>query len=123
MDRQKSKHWWMAGWPLMGLEEHYRQENDMGYPDNLDAIRSDYEAPPHVPRDRVVDLSWAMGSVPNDLVDPYEPFEWLNGKDIPRLLYTAPGRAGLAAVAGMSKGNWVVTHYEDIDRVYTDNEH
>ena len=95
----------------------------MGYPDNLDDIRSDYEAPPHVPRDRVVDLSWAMGSEPNDLVDPYGPFEWLNGKDIPRLLYTSPGRSGLAAVAGMSAGNWVVTHYEDIDRVYTDNEH
>jgi len=39
---------------------------------------------------RVVDLSWAMGGVPNDLIDPYLPFGWLNGEDIPRLLYSSP---------------------------------
>jgi hypothetical protein len=39
----------------------------------LDSIRVDYPAPPHVPRSRVVDLSFALGFVPNDLVDPYEP--------------------------------------------------
>jgi cytochrome P450 len=95
----------------------------MSYPKTLDEIRSDYQAPAHVPRDRVVDLSWAMGGVPNDLIDPYVPFEWLNGQDIPRLLYASPARGGLASDAdGMSKGNWAVSHYEDIDRVYTDNE-
>ena len=95
----------------------------MGYPSKLDDIRADFAAPPHVPRDRLVDLSWAMGSVPNDLVDPYEPFEWLNDPNIPRLLYASAAREGLGAVAGSSQGHWVVTHYEDIDRVYTDNEH
>jgi cytochrome P450 len=95
----------------------------MNYPKTLNEIRSDYQAPAHVPRDRVVDLSWAMGGVPNNLVDPYLPFEWLNGQEIPRLLYAAPARGGLASDAeGMSKGNWAVSHYEDIDRVYTDNE-
>jgi len=89
----------------------------------LDSIRVDYPAPPHVPKDRIVDLSFAMGGVPNDLVDPYEPFEWLAGADIPRLLYNIPTQSGLGAVTGMGNGNWVVTHYEDIDRVYTDNEH
>jgi cytochrome P450 len=90
----------------------------------LDSIRVDYAAaPPHVPKDRIVDLSFAMGGVPNDLVDPYEPFEWLAGPEIPRLLYNMPSRQAMAAIAGMGNGNWVVTHYEDIDRVYTDNEH
>jgi cytochrome P450 len=90
----------------------------------LDLIRVDYpDAPPHVPRDRIVDLSWAMGSSPNDLVDPYEPFEWLNGPEIPRLLFNPPSRSGLGAIAGGSgNGSWVVTHYKDIERVYTDNE-
>jgi cytochrome P450 len=89
----------------------------------LDSIRVDYPAPPNVPKDRIVDLSFAMGGVPNDLVDPYEPFEWLAGPEIPRLLYNVPPKNGMGAVAGMSNGNWVVTHYEDIDRVYTDNEY
>ena len=92
----------------------------------LDSIRVDYPAPDHVPEDRKVDLSFAMGSIPNDLVDPYEPCGWLSGPEIPRLLYIpAPpdGKAGLASASGKVAGNWVVSHYEDIDRVYTDNEH
>ncbi len=88
----------------------------------LDSIRVDHPAPPHVPKDRVVDMAFAMGGVPNDLVDPYAPFEWLAGPEIPRLLYNMPPQAGLGAVAGTGNGNWVVTHYQDIDRVYTDNE-
>lgn len=89
----------------------------------LAAIRTDFPgAPAHVPKDRIVDLSWAMGGTPNDLVDPYEPFEWLAGADIPPLLFNPPARAGLgAAIAGMGAGSWIVTHYKDIERVYTDN--
>jgi cytochrome P450 len=89
----------------------------------LDAIRVDYPAPPHVPRDRVVDLRWALAGRPNDLLDPYEPCAWLNGPDIPRLLFNAapPGVGGGSALGG-GNGSWVVTHYEDIDRVYTDNQ-
>ncbi|WP_174274452.1 cytochrome P450 [Sphingomonas bacterium] len=88
----------------------------------LESVRVDYPAPPHVPKDLLVDLSWAQGYLPSDLVDPYEPFGWLSGPDIPRLLYT-PAVPGVSA-EGMgvgSAGTWVVTHYEDIDRVYTDN--
>jgi cytochrome P450 len=60
-----------------------------------------------------------LGGTPNDLVDPYEPFRWLSGPDVPRILFNAPnpevaGRAG--------HGSWVVTHYEDIERVYTDHD-
>ena len=93
------------------------------YPETLQDIRSDYAAPAHVPRDRIVDLSWAMGGIPNDLVDPYLPFAWLNGTDVPRLLYSSPPQEGLGAIAGTTQGNWAVAHYEDIDRVYTDNAH
>lgn len=89
----------------------------------LDDIRVDYAAPDNVPKDRIVDLSFANGSEPNDLVDPYEPFAWLNGKDIPRLLFNPPVRHGLGAISGNQRGNWVVSHYGDIERVYTDNAH
>ena len=88
----------------------------------LDSIRVDLPAPPHVPKDRVVDLSWATGTTPNDLVDPYLPFEWLNGPDIPRILYNPPPPGGGSALGG-GRGNWVVTHWVDIERVYTDNDH
>jgi cytochrome P450 len=96
------------------------------FPKTLDEIRVDApEVPAHVPRDRIVDISFAMGGVPNDLVDPYEPFEWLNGQDIPRLLYNKPSMSAMGAAAGGGgmNGNWVVSHYEDIDRVYCDNEY
>jgi len=97
----------------------------MNFPHKLDDIRVDYpDAPAHVPKDLIVDISFAMGGVPNDLVDPYEPFEWLNGQDIPRLLFNKPTISAMGAAAGGTMaGNWVVTHYEDIDRVYCDNEH
>ena len=88
----------------------------------LEAIRVDFPVPPHVPKDRVVDLSWAisLGGGSNDLVDPYEPVGWLNGPDIPRILYTVtPGGGGGLSAGG---GAWIVTHYEDIERVYTDDE-
>ncbi len=85
----------------------------------LDAIRVDKPAPDHVPRDRVVDLAFAMGGVPNDLVDPYAPAGWLNHPAIPRLLFN-PSQPGLGGLP--TDGSWVVTHYEDIDRVYSDND-
>jgi cytochrome P450 len=88
----------------------------------LESIRVDAPVPPHVPKDRVVDLSWAIGSEPNDLRDPYEPCAWLNGPEIPRLLYNAPRQGGFGSALGGGRGNWVVSHYEDIERVYTDNE-
>ena len=88
----------------------------------LDEVRVDYPAPPHVPKDRLVDLSWAQGYLPSDLVDPYEPFGWLSGPDIPRLLYTpaVPGVSTEGMVVG-SSGSWVVPHYEALDRVDTAN--
>lgn len=95
----------------------------MHAPRTLDSIRVDYPAPPHVPKDRLVDLSWAIGFTPNDLIDPYAPCDWLAGAEIPRLLYNpaVPGAEAGSAIGGGGNGSWVVTHYDDIERVYTDN--
>lgn len=94
----------------------------MTFPRSIDEMRVDYPAPDHVPTDRLVDLNWAMGGVPNDLVDPYEPFGWLAGADVPRLLF-APSAPGVPSPPfGNPAGNWIVSHYEDIDRVYSDND-
>ena len=91
-------------------------------PRTLDEIRCDFDAPPHVPRDRIVDINWAMGNVPNDLIDPYLPVGWMAGDDIPRILFNRPASGGLAAAAGMGTGSWFVSHYKDIERVYSDND-
>jgi len=89
----------------------------------LDSIRVTADVPAHVPLDRVVDISFAMGGEPNDLVDPYEPCGWLAGPEIPRLLYQPAGAmSAIAAGAGAGNGNWVVSHYTDIERVYSDND-
>ena len=93
----------------------------MARPTTLDEIRVDYPAPAHVPKDRLVDLSFAMGGEANDLVDPYEPFGWLAGDDIPRLLFQAAKPGAMNLMMG-GEGNWVVSHYADIDRVYSDND-
>ncbi len=98
------------------------------FPQSLDGIRTTMEdRPDHVPEDRVVHLSSGMDKFANDLVDPYEPFGWLSGDNVPRLLFVPSTDMTLASVAGgasgSTKGNWVVTHYEDINRVYSDNEY
>ena len=73
-------------------------------------------APPHVPRDRVVDIRFAMGFEPNDLLDPYVRTDALRAPGVPRLLYS-PFPFG-----DKSKGTWTVAHYADIQRVYEDAE-
>ncbi len=86
--------------------------------DKLQSVRTDAPAPDHVPRDLVVDLSWTMGFNPNNLVDPYEPCGWLSAPNAPPILYNAVAH-GHRHGAGL----WVVTHYKDIERVYTDNDY
>jgi len=97
------------------------------YPKTLAEMRVDWPAPDHVPAELKVDLAWAQGMLPNNLVDPYEPAGWLAGEDVPRLLFNPvnPGGGGslLAAGAGRGRGTWVVSHYKDIERVYSDNDH
>jgi cytochrome P450 len=96
----------------------------MPAPQTLDSIRADSAgAPAHVPPELVVNLSWALNGMPNDLVDPYAPAGWLTGPEIPPLLFDPPtGPSLLSAIAGQQAGSWVVTRYEDIERVYSDNE-
>ena len=53
----------------------------------LESIRIDADVPANVPKDRVVDMTFAMGGVPNDLVDPYLPVAWMTEAELPRLLY------------------------------------
>jgi cytochrome P450 len=82
----------------------------------LESIRSDHPAPSHVPRDRVVDLQWALGKETNDLVEPYSPCAWLLNPEVPRLLFDPLPRLG------GPNGAWVATHYKDIQRVYEEHE-
>lgn len=74
-------------------------------------------APAHVPPDRVLDLRFAMGKVPNDLPDPYVLCDRLRTPGVSRLLwYPYP-------FTTFTCGAWAVAHYDDIRRVYEDNEH
>jgi len=54
--------------------------------------------------------------VTNDLLDPYLPSDILRDPDFPRIHYY-PWPTG-----GNQHGAWVVTRYEDIKRVYEDND-
>lgn len=77
----------------------------------------DEPAPAHVPQERVVDIRFALGGGRNDLLDPYAPTDALRAPGVPRLLYS-PYPFGDKSV-----GTWTVAHYEDIRRVYEDNEY
>jgi len=90
----------------------------------LEDIRVDWPAPDHVPDELKVDLHWAFGHRPNNLADPYEPAGWLAGADVPRLLYQPlPPEGAAHGAAGLHTASWAVTHYDDIERVYSDNDY
>jgi cytochrome P450 len=85
--------------------------------DEPELVPANMPAPAHVPEDRVLDLRFAMGQVPNDLPDPYLLVDRLRQPGIPRLLwYPYP-------FTTFTCGAWAATHYDDIRRVYEDNEH
>lgn len=91
--------------------------------ERLDQIRVDWPAPDHVPADIKVNVDAALGFKPNDLVDLYSNSQWLSDPEVPRLLYQPlPPHGGSYGAAGNSTEAWLVTHYDDIERVYTDNE-
>ncbi len=95
------------------------------FPKSFKEIQVDWPAPDHVPPALKVNLAWAMGMQPNDLVDPYEPCAWLSGADVPPLLFNAANpeaHTGGGVTAGGQRGTWVVSHYADINRVYSDND-
>jgi len=91
-------------------------------PRTVDEMRVDWPAPDHVPAGLKVDLSWALGNRPNNLVDAFEPAGWLSGPDVPPLLYQPASPDGAIGSGGMTTQGWVVSHYRDIERVYSDNE-
>jgi cytochrome P450 len=77
------------------------------------------DAPPvpaHVPPELVLDTRFANGHVPNDLAEPYSPADVLRDPAMPRIHYYA------WPTSGNQHGAWVVTRYEDIQRVYEDND-
>ena len=77
------------------------------------------DAPPvpaHVPPERVLDTRFAQGQVAYDLPDPYLPADVMRDPDVPRILYYP------WPTSGRQHGAWTVSHYDDIRRVYEDNE-
>lgn len=90
-------------------------------PEDVESIvRGPADAPPvpdHVPPELVLDTRFASGSVPNDRLDPYSVGELLLDPEFPRIhFYPWPS-------SGNPWGAWVVTRYEDIQRVYEDTEY
>ncbi|KQZ62285.1 cytochrome [Sphingopyxis sp. Root1497] len=77
------------------------------------------DAPPvpaHVPADRVLDTRFAQGQIAYDLPDPYLPADVMRDPDVPRILYYP------WPTSGRQHGAWTVSHYDDIRRVYEDND-
>ena len=71
--------------------------------------------PSHVPPELVIDLRWAFGDIPVSYSDPYKETDALFASGVSPLLWMPNCVAGQPGV-----GAWVVTHYEDIARVYQD---
>lgn len=81
--------------------------------------RAGADAPPvpaHVPPELVLDTRFAHGIVPNDLPEPYRPGDIVRDDNFPRIHYFP------WPISGNRHGAWVVTRYEDIRRVYEDND-
>jgi len=77
------------------------------------------DAPPvpaHVPPERVLDTRFAQGQIAYDLPDPYLPADVMRHPDVPRILYYP------WPTSGRQHGAWTVSHYDDIRRVYEDND-
>lgn len=91
----------------------------MGSTTERPVVRAPADAPPvpaHVPPELVFDTRFANGQAPNDLADPYAPADVLRDPAFPRIhFYPWPA-------SGNQHGAWVVTRYEDIRRVYEDND-
>ncbi|MET0362608.1 MAG: cytochrome P450 [Sphingobium sp.] len=79
-----------------------------------DPVVLDIAVPPHVPPYLVRDLRISLGSIPNELDEPYAATERLFADDVPPIMYSPFSNAQLGS------GAWVLTRYQDIQRVYTD---
>ncbi|MGQ2929673.1 MAG: cytochrome P450, partial [Sphingopyxis sp.] len=77
------------------------------------------DAPPvpaHVPPERVLDTRFAQGQIAYDLPVPYLPADVMRDPEVPRILYYP------WPTSGRQHGAWTVSHYDDIRRVYEDND-
>lgn len=90
---------------------------------SLDDIRVDWPARDGVPAELKVNVDRFMGFRSNNLPEPFAPGTWLAGADVPPLLYMPlPPEGAAHGAAGLSQASWLVTHYKDVERVYTDND-
>ena len=64
----------------------------------------------------MLDTRFAQGQIAYDLPDPYLPADVMRDPDVPRILYYP------WPTSGRQHGAWTVSHYDDIRRVYEDNE-
>jgi cytochrome P450 len=81
--------------------------------------RAPADAPPvpsQVPPELVLDTRFANGGVPNDLAEPYAPADILRDAAAPRIHYYP------WPTSGNQHGAWVVSHYDDIRRMYEDTD-
>jgi cytochrome P450 len=86
---------------------------------NAGVAHAPADAPPvpaHVPQELVLDTRFGNGQIAFDLPDPYVPTDKLRDEDFPRIHYYP------WPISGNQHGAWVVTRYEDIRRVYEDND-
>lgn len=85
----------------------------------LPVVCAPTDAPPvpsHVPPELVFDTRFAAGILPNDALKPYARADVLRDPRFPRIHYYP------WPTSGNQRGAWVVTRYEDIRRVYEDND-
>lgn len=77
------------------------------------------DAPPvpsHVPAELVLDSREQAGIIPNDLPDPFVGMSVAFDLNFPRIHYYP------WPISGNRHGAWVVTRYEDAERLYTDKD-
>ena len=74
--------------------------------------------PAHVPPERAVDVRRiALMSGANDALDPFHESDVMRAPGVPRVLYSP-----YPFLQFEGPGHWLVSHYEDIQRAYEDNE-
>lgn len=82
----------------------------------LEPVVLDVEAPAHVPRHLVRDIRVALGLIPNELDEPYDPTLRLLEDDVPPLFFSPFPHTHVM------EGTWVVTRFKDISTVYQNSE-
>jgi cytochrome P450 len=85
-------------------------------PPSSEPVIIDMPVPPHVPKELVRDLRFAIGYVANRFEEPYQLTEQLAAPGVPRVMWS-PFDYG-----NVTGGLWVVKDYKDCAQVYQNNE-